>query len=161
MIYCQSFHRQPIKTANLSCRSNSVTSLYLTNKDLQWPYLPTKDIKGKVQVNMSSKQCWQAPFRSRTQTRGPAPRLGLVRSLIFIPSVQKPRSGTHKSGEESRIFHLLHTGCTLQINEPLLQRSKQTHQPLPTSTKKSSCFEHSSAFKCSTDKLLYTSIYRE
>jgi len=30
---------------------------------------------------------------------------GLVRYLIFTPSVQKSRSGTHKSGRKSRIFH--------------------------------------------------------
>ncbi len=59
------------------------------------------------------------------------------------------------------------TWCTLQINEPLPTSTFQTsmcyrtHQLFPTPTRKSWCLEHSSAFKCSTDQLHYTSAYTE
>jgi hypothetical protein len=50
--------------------------------------------KGKVQVKCPVN-------RSRTQTRDLLLESGLVRHLIFTPSVQKPRSGTHKNGGEA------------------------------------------------------------
>ncbi len=52
-------------------------------------------------------------------------------------------------------------GCTLQINEPQLQRSKHqraTHQRLSTSTVSGWSSEHSGCTKSSADQRLYTSM---
>ncbi len=57
--------------------------------------------------------------------------------------------------------HASETGCTLQINEPQLQRCKQqraTHQRLSTSTVNGWSSEHSGCTKSSADQLLYTSM---
>ncbi len=61
----------------------------------------SETLKARYRLKLSSKQCWQAPFKSSTQTWGPAPWLGSGQgSNLFFPS-SKNLAQVHHSGEKA------------------------------------------------------------